>query len=376
MKTTTPTTPAVESAVLQEKTLPLWLTGGLIPLIQLVIAFVLASLLVLLIGEDPLQTMRVLFEGAFITPGGLAFTLYYATSLIFTGLAVMIAFHAGLFNIGGEGQAYFAGLGVALACLALDGVLPAPVMFLTAIIAAMLFGAAWAYIAGFLQAKRGAHVVVTTIMLNYIVAALISYLMVRFLRSSDGAVETRNFNADAVLPRFSQLFPDFMIDSPLNFAFIVALLAAAWTWWLIWRSRLGYEIRVVGQNQQAAQYAGISVSKIIIVTMMISGALAGLMALNAVYGAQGRLSLGYTAGVGFMGIAVALMGRNHPVGVILAAILFGALTQGGSEMQFEMPQVSREFNVVIQGLVIFFVAALDGLIRKPIERWYQKMRGA
>ena len=375
--TTTPTTtPAEETAVLKEKSLPVWLTGGFIPLVQLILAFVLASLLVLLIGEDPLQTLRVLFQGAFVTPGGFAFTLYYATSLIFTGLAVMIAFHAGLFNIGGEGQAYFAGLGVAIVCLSMDSFLPAPLMFLVAMIAAMIFGAAWAYIAGFLQAKRGAHVVVTTIMLNYIVAALISYVMVRWLRSNDGSVETRNFNADAVLPRFSQIFPDFMIDSPLNFAFIVALLVAAWTWWLIWRSRLGYEIRVVGQNQQAAQYAGISVSKIIIVTMMISGALAGLMALNAVYGAQGRLSLGYTAGVGFMGIAVALMGRNHPVGVVLAAILFGALTQGGSEMQFEMPQVSREFNVVIQGLVIFFVAALDGLVRKPIERWYEKMRGA
>ena len=375
-KTVKTTEQPAETAVLQQQSLPLWLTGGLIPLVQLVLAFVLASLLVLVIGEDPLETMRVIFQGAFVTPGGFSFTLYYATSLIFTGLAVMVAFHAGLFNIGGEGQAYFAGLGVALVCLSMDSFLPAPLMFLMATLAALVFGAAWAYIAGYLQAKRGAHVVVTTIMLNYIAAALISYVMVRWLRSGDGSVDTRTFNPDALLPRFSQLFPDTMVDSPLNIAFFLALLAAAWTWWLIWRARLGYEIRVVGQNQQAAQYAGISVSKIIIVTMMISGALAGLMAVNVVYGAQARLSLGYTSGVGFMGIAVALMGRNHPVGVVLAAILFGALTQGGSEMQFEMPQVSREFNIVIQGLVIFFVTALDQLIRKPIERWYQKTRGA
>lgn len=356
--------------------MPLWLTGFCIPLVQLVLAFGLASLLVLLIGQNPLDVLGVLIRGAFNLDTGLPSTLYNATSLIFTGLAVVVAFHAGLFNIGGEGQAYFAGLGVTLACLALGNFLPAPLMFIVAIIAALVFGGAYGFIPGVLQAKRGAHVVVTTIMLNYIVFAFMNYAMRFWLSKSEGSTDSDNFAASSVLPRLADMMPFLgFADTPLNFSFFLALATAALVWWLIWRSRLGYEIRVVGQNPQAAGYAGISVSRTIIIAMVLSGALAGLMAVNVVYGAQGRLSLSFTSGVGFMGIAVALMGRNHPVGVVLSALLFGALAQGGSEMQFDLPEISPEFNVVIQGLIIFFVAALDGLVRKPIEGWYQKIRG-
>ncbi|TDR33108.1 ABC transporter permease [Hydromonas duriensis] len=357
--------------------LPVWLTGFAIPFVQLILAFGLASLLVLAIGQSPLDVMTVLVRGAFNLDTGLPSTLYNATSLIFTGLAVVVAFHAGLFNIGGEGQAYFAGLGVTLACLAFGHVLPAPLMFIVAIIGALVFGGAYGFIPGVLQAKRGAHVVVTTIMLNYIVFAFMNYAMRFWLSKSEGSTDSANFAESSVLPRLADMMPFLgFSDTPLNFSFFLALLTAGYVWWLIWRSRLGYEIRVVGQNPQAAVYAGISVSKTVISTMVISGALAGLMAVNVVYGAQGRLSLSFTSGIGFMGIAVALMGRNHPVGVVLSALLFGALAQGGSEMQFELPDISPEFNVVIQGLIIFFVAALDGLIRKPIEGWYRNMQGA
>jgi simple sugar transport system permease protein len=357
--------------------IPLWLSGFGIPLVQLILAFGLASLLVLSIGQSPLELMSVLVRGAFNLDTGLPSTLYNATSLIFTGLAVALAFHAGLFNIGGEGQAYFAGLGVTLVCLAWGNALPAPLMFMVAMIAAIVFGGFYGFIPGILQAKRGAHVVVTTIMLNYIVFAFMNYAIRFWLSKSDASTDSASFAPDSVLPRLSEMLPFLgFADTPLNMAFFLALLMAVFVWWLIWRSRFGYEMRVVGQNPQAATYAGISVSKTIILTMVISGALAGLMAVNVVYGAQGRLSQSFTSGVGFMGIAVALMGRNHPVGVVLSALLFGALAQGGSEMQFDLPDISPEFNVVIQGLIIFFVAALDGLIRKPMERWYLNMRGA
>lgn len=356
--------------------LPLWLTGLIIPAVQLILAFGLASLLVLLIGQNPLSVLKVLWNGAFNGQTGLPNTLFNATSLIFTGLAVMVAFHAGLFNIGGEGQAYFAGLGVTIACLTLGNTLPAPLMFLVAILAAIVFGGFYGFIPGVLQAKRGAHVVVTTIMLNYIMFSFMNYVMRYWLSKSAGSTDSENFPASSLLLRLADTMPFLGFqDTPLNVAFFLALFTAAFTWWLIWRSRLGYEIRVVGQNPQAAGYAGISVTKIIIISMTISGALAGLMAVNVVYGAQGRLSLMFTSGIGFMGIAVSLMGRNHPVGVIFAALLFGALAQGGSEMQFDLPDISPDFNIVIQGLIIFFVAALDGLIRKPIENWYHK-RGA
>ena len=362
---------------LSNNSLPLWLTGFCIPLVQLFLAFGLASLLVLSIGQSPVEVMGVLVRGAFNGDTGLPSTLYNATSLIFTGLAVMVAFHAGLFNIGGEGQAYFAGFGLTLTCLAFGPYLPAPLMFVVAILAALLFGGLYGFIPGFLQAKRGAHVVVTTIMLNYIMFSFMTYAMRHWLSKSEGSTDSANFAIDSVLPRLSEMLPwlDFA-DTPLNFAFFLALATAGFVWWLIWRSRLGYEIRVVGQNPEAAGYAGISVTKIVVISMVISGALAGLMAVNVVYGAQGRLSLMFTAGAGFMGIAVALMGRNHPVGVVFAALLFGALQQGGTEMQFDLPEISPDFNMVIQGLIIFFVAALDGLIRKPIETAYLKARGA
>lgn len=358
----------------QHRAVPIWFAGFLIPFVQVVLAFTLGSLLVLSIGESPFEVMGVLAYGAFNLDTGLASTLYHTTSLIFTGLAVLLAFHAGLFNIGGEGQAYFAGLGVTLVCLALGDYLSAPLMFVVAILAAILFGGAYGFVPGYLQAKRGAHVVVTTIMLNYIMFALMNYVMTEWLRKSSGTTDSESFNPTSLLPKVFDSLPFFGFGrTHFNFTFLLALLAALFVWWLLWRSRLGYEIRVVGKNQQAARYAGISTSKIIIISMVISGALAGLMAVNVVYGAQARLTLEFTAGAGFMGIAVALMGRNHPVGVIFSALLFGALAQGANDLQLDVPKVDSHFSVVLQGLIIFFVAAMDGWVRRPLERWYQKM---
>lgn len=361
----------------QSRAVPVWYSGFFIPFIQVLLAFMLGSLLVLSIGESPLEVLGVLANGAFNLDTGLASTLYQTTSLIFTGLAVLLAFHAGLFNIGGEGQAYFAGLGVALVCLAFGDSLSTPLMLIVAILAAVLFGGVYGFVPGYLQAKRGAHVVVTTIMLNYIMFSLMNYVMVEWLSKSAGTTDSESFNPESLLPNIGDALPFLGFGKThFNFSFVLALLAALFVWWLLWRSRLGYEIRVVGKNQQAARYAGISTSKIIVISMVISGALAGLMAVNVVYGAQARLTLEFTAGVGFMGIAVALMGRNHPVGVIFSALLFGALAQGANDLQLDVPKVDSHFNVLLQGLIIFFVAALDGLVRRPLERWYQKMGGS
>jgi simple sugar transport system permease protein len=206
-------------------------------------------------------------------------------------------------------------------------------------------------------------------MFNYIAAALMNYLIVYKIGSGQASNETRYFAEDAVMPKFYQLFDGFE-NSLFNPTIFLALFSAFAVWYLLWRTRLGYAIRVVGFNQKAATYAGIPVKRIVVITMMISGALAGLMAVNEVYSAQNRLILSFTGGIGFIGIAVALMGRNHPLGIIFAAFLFGALLQGGTELQFEMQNLSRELILVIQGLVIFFTAALDQLLRGPLERWY------
>jgi len=352
------------------KELPRWAEVALVPAASVATAFVAAGLVVLAIGENPFEALVILLRGALGSGEGVGFTLYYATNFIFTGLAVAVAFHAGLFNIGGEGQATLGGLGAALVALAFDSTLPAILLLPLAVIASALFGAAWALIPAWLQAKRDSHIVITTIMFNFLAATLLVYLLVGPLKPVGSmAPDTRGFAASAALPTMQGLLGLFGLSipaSPLNISFLLSLVAAAFVWLLIWRSRLGYEIRAFGFNPEATAYAGISATKITIVTLLISGALAGLMASNEILGAQHRLSLGFVSGYGFVGIAVALMGRSHPVGVVLASILFGVLYQGGAELAFEKPAITRDMIVVIQGLVILFAGALERQFHAPL----------
>ena len=352
--------------------LPAWADYGLIPLINLAVAFIVAGLVVLLVGENPFRAAAILVEGAFGRGQGIAYTLFYATNFIFTGLAVAVAMHAGLFNIGGEGQAYVAGLGVGLVCLALDRVVPWYITFPFAIAGAALFGAAWAFIPAYLQAKRGSHIVITTIMFNMIAASLMIYVLRDILKpEAMQEVKTRMLEAGAQLPRLNwiiELFGTAKIRSaPFNVSFLLALVMAYLVWLLIWRTKLGYEIRTFGFSQKAARYAGISEVRVTIIAMLISGALAGMMSINAIMGDQHSVYVDLAGGAGFIGIAVALMGRAHPVGIILASILFGMLYQGGAELSFEMPAISRDMIVIIQGLVILFAGALEHMFRPYIQ---------
>ncbi len=351
--------------------LPAWADYGLIPLLNLLVAFAVAGLVVLLVGENPLDAAVILVKGAFGRGQGIAFTLYYATTFIFTGLSVAVAVHCGLFNIGTEGQAYIAGLGVALVCLGLDSVAPWYVLFPLAILASAAFGALWALIPAYLQARRGSHIVITTIMFNFIAASVMVYMLVDVIKPlGSQAPQTRNFLEGAQLPRLNwiiELFGAKVRSAPFNINFLLALAMAWLVWVLIWRTRLGYEMRTYGFSPKAARYAGISETRIIIVTMMISGALAGMIALNPTMGDQHNVALDFVSGAGFVGIAVALMGRSHPVGIVLAAILFGMLYQGGAELAFEMPAISRDMIVIIQGLVILFAGALEHMFRPYVQ---------
>ena len=349
--------------------LPRWADIALVPLVSVVAALLVAGLVVIGIGENPLEATALLLRGALGSAEGIGFTLYYATNFIFTGLAVAVAFHAGLFNIGGEGQATVAGIAMAIACFALPtlpGFLAAPF----AILGAAAGGAFWAFIPGWLQAKRGSHVVITTIMLNFVAATLIVYLL-REVIGKPGSMqpETPDFPAGAILTPMHQLLAPLGLklpSTPLNSAFFLALMALAAVWLLIWRTRLGYAIRTVGANPRAAAYAGISPAAVTMVAMAISGALAGGLAVNEALGVQHRLVLDFTAGYGFVGIAVALMGRGHPAGVGLAALLFGVLYQGGAELSFDKPAITRDMVVVIGGVLVLFAGALGGLFRRLV----------
>jgi len=358
---------------------PRWVGIVLIPLVNLFLALAIAGLIVLSMGENPLTALRFLAFGAFGYVEGLGYTLYYTTNFLFTGLAVAVAFHAKLFNIGGEGQAYIGGLGVGLVCLAFDDTLPLLLIVPLSVAAAAVFGAAWAFIPAYLQARRGSHIVITTIMFNFIAAALMVYLMVNLLiKPGQMSPESREFAPSAWLPFLHETMGWIGIEmarSPLNLSFVWALVCCVLVWVFIWHTRWGYEIRAVGGNETAAVYAGIRPTRIIVLAMCISGALAGFVGVNEILGVHHRLLLNFTAGYGFTGIAVALMGRNHPVGILLASLLFGALYQGGAELAFEVPTITRELVVVIQGLVILFSGALEHMFRPQLERLFRR-RGA
>lgn len=348
------------------KPLPRWADLVLVPFLNLSLAFAISGLVVLMIGESPVEAVKILIFGAFGYGEGLGYTLHFATNFVFAGLAFSIASHAGQFNIGAEGQAYVAGLGAILVALALDQTHWLLVMPI-AMIAAAAVGGLWGFIPGYLAAKRGSHVVITTIMFNFIASAFMVYVINNFLKPPENmAPESASVVNAGKMPQLREWW-DYFGYSPVNVMLFVAILALILTYILLWRTELGYKIRTMGANPDAAHYAGISNSKIVMIAMTISGGVAGMIALNEVLGVQNRLVLDFVFGYGFVGIAVGLMGRNHPIGIALAALLFGALYQGGQELAFMMPAVTREMILVIQALVILFTGAMEGLFRGPLE---------
>ncbi|MGO4477176.1 ABC transporter permease [Massilia sp. 2TAF26] len=338
--------------------LPRWATGFALPILNLLSALLVAGLVIHLLGESPSESLHILIDSAILDPEGLGYTLFYASTFIFAGLAVSIAMQAGLFNIGAEGQMYVGGLGLTLAVLAFDAHLPGWLMIPVAMIGAALFGALWSFLPGYLQAKRGSHVVVTTIMFNFIAASLMNYVILKMIPEGQQNPASRVFADSASLPLLNKIFPVFG-DTPLNISFLLAIAALVVYGVIVWRSSWGYKLRATGLNTHAAHYAGVRIDRMIIVTMLASGALAGLGAVNSVMGSTHYLSLNFPAGAGFVGIAIALMGRQHPVGIFLSSVLFGALIQGGFDLSLEKPNIPQETFIFIQGLIILFCGAME-----------------
>ena len=351
--------------------LPVWADVAVIPMINILLALFVAGLLIALIGENPFEALGILIDGAFIYDGSMGYTLYYTTNFIFTGLAVAVAFHANLFNIGGEGQAYIGGLGVGLILLSLDGIMPFWILMPLGIMAAALFGMAWIAVPAYLQAYRGSHIVITTIMFNFIAFELMGYLLVDVLKApGQMSPESRVFEDNAHMPFMHEMLGWIGIEStptPLNMTMFWALICCVFVWFFIWRTRWGYALRSVGQNESAAKYGGIDPKKVYMMALGLSGALAGFVGLNEIMGVHHKVLLNYVAGYGFTGIAVSLMGRNHPIGIVLASLLFGILYQGGAELAFEIPAITREYVVFIQGLIILFCGALTYMCKPWIE---------
>ncbi|AKU22376.1 ABC transporter permease [Massilia sp. MB5] len=355
--------------------LPRWATGFVLPILNLLSALLVAALVIHLLGEDPLESLHILINSAVINPEGLSYTLFYASTFVFTGLAVSLAMQAGLFNIGAEGQMYFGGLGLTVAMLAFDSSMPAIVLIPLGMIGAALFGALWSFLPGYLQAKRGSHIVVTTIMFNFIAASLMNFIIVKYMiPPGEQNTASRAFAAAAEMPRLNTWFPA-LGDTPLNVSFLLAIAALAIYGVMVWRSSWGYKLRATGLNKHAAHYAGVKISGMIITVMLLSGALAGLGSVNSIMGSTHYLSLNFVGGAGFVGIAIALMGRQHPVGIFLSAVLFGALIQGGFDLSLEKPNIPTETFIFIQGLIILFCGAMENFYAPVIIKLLKARKG-
>ena len=334
---------------------------GAAPVLAVALSLAVGAIFIFAIGENPLAIYALMLRQSLGTGYGLGQTLFKATPLIFTGLAVALGFRAGLFNIGVEGQLYLGGLAAALTGAALAG-LPALVLLPLALLAATAAGSAWGVIPGVLKARFGAHEVINTIMLNFIAFALASFVG-RFV-FEPATVRTATVGAGAEIARLDVLLPA-LRGSPVNFSLLVALGVAAGTGLLLFGTRLGYELRAVGLNAPAAEYGGVSIGRTQVVAMALSGGIAGLGGVNFVLGYKHYFELGFSAGAGFLGIAVALLGRNHPVGVVVAALFFGALSYGGLVINQRVP---KELVEVLQALVILLAISAQVLMERLARR--------
>lgn len=306
-------------------------------------------------GENPWRVLKILFNGAFGSRYDFGLTLFYSTPLIFTGLSVAVAFQAGLFNIGAEGQLTLGALAAAVVGASWPNVWR-PLAPLLAALAAVGAGAIWGAIPGWLRAKRGSHEVINTIMMNFIAAGLASYVALYLFKNPESQnPETRAIGAGYNISHFA-----IFSGAPVSAALPLALITAALVWVFMWRTVLGFELRAVGQNEAAARAAGIDTGRLRIIALSLAGGLAGLVAVGEVLGNAGRFRVGFSPEYGFIGIAVALLGRNQPLGVVAAALLFGALHKGSAELDLESEHVTRELSLVLQALVILSVSA-EGL---------------
>ncbi len=344
------------------------------PLIAVVAAFIVGGVIILLIGDSPFDAYRWLLSSSFGSAKDIGWTLHYATPLIFTGLAVAVAFRCGLLNIGAEGQLYMASFAVAWLGIKFGGTvvnifgkeenwswasLPAIVLVPLLVVVAVVVGGLWGAIPGVLKAKFGSHEVINTIMLNFIAVALVGYFTQYYYKvPGDAIMQTAPVGEAAHIPRLNQYLTFLPPDVPLNVAFLLAILMCFVVYVFLWKTKWGYELRAVGENPSAAEYGGISPKKQIIVAMTVSGALAGMVGISEVMGTRYNYYHEFSAEWGFLGIAVALLGRNHPLGVFI-----GVLLRGEIFVDAFTGRVSKDLGWVLQAIIILFVACLQRYTR-------------
>ena len=354
------------------------------PLLAVLAAFFVGGIIILLLGDNPLTAYGLLLSSSFGSVQDVAWMLHYATPLIFTGLAVAVALRCGLLNIGAEGQLYVGAFAAAWVGIKFGGTivnifgkeenwswfsLPWYLLVPLCMLAAMIAGGVWGAIPGILKAKFGSHEVINTIMLNFIAIALVGYLtQYHYKIPGDAIQQTAPIGAEAHIPRLNEFLPFITPDVPLNIAFLIAIIMCIAVYVFLWKTKWGYELRAVGENPSAAEYGGISPNKQIIVAMTLSGMLAGMVAIGEVMGTRHNFESGFSADWGFLGIAVALLGRNHPAGVLIAALFFGVLLRGEIFVDAFTTKVSKDLGWVLQAIIILFVACFQIYSKGPRTR--------
>lgn len=330
-------------------------------IVAILIAAVVGDLLILSFGQSPRDVFSLLLEGTWGNAYGFGQVLYKATTLTFTGLAVSLGLRAGLFNVGAESQLAAGGFTAALVGLVLPSGLPSLIVLPVFILAAGLGGGIVGGIPGMLKSRFGAHEVITTIMLNFVVLALLNYLVAVHFKV-EGSLHTKEITAGHI-PRVDAVAPGFH-GSAANFVLVLAVIAAVGVYWYLFRTRRGFELRAVGLQPRAAEYGGVDVGGVWLRAMIASGAIAGIGGLNFVLGYKHYYEEGFGSGAGFLGIAVAIVGRTHPAGVVLAALLFATISQGGLAVNAIVP---KEFVDVLQAVVIIAVAASVPAVRRLLR---------
>lgn len=355
----------------------------LTPVIAITFALLVSSLLILFIGKDPIEVYQTMVEFSFGRLDSLGAILFNATPLIFSGLAVAVSFRLGLFNIGVEGQYFMGAFFAAVVGFSFTG-LPMIIHLPLAIAAAMVGGMLWSLLPIYLKLKRGVHEVISTIMLNYIAYSLIHYLITEvFLDRNQNIPEglgsplirTPKFAESVFIPKLHGLLSLFGIDLPhyvyLNWSFVGALVLAGVMYYLIAHTPFGFQIRAVGSNPHAAQAAGIKPENIYFRGFLLSGAIAGLVGLSHLLCFYESMDLDFPKSLGFNGIAVALMGNNDPLGIVLSALLFGFLNRGAEGIQTFLG-VPMESVVIMQGIIILSVVVASNILGRYIRIWEKK----
>jgi ABC-type uncharacterized transport system permease subunit len=319
-------------------------------LVGALVALVVGDLLILGVGQSPAEVYRLLLEGTWGNPYGFAQVLYKATTLTFTGLAVALALRAGLFNIGAEAQLALGGFAASVMGLVLPVGVPAPLAIIACIVAAAMGGAVGGAVPGALNAWFGANEVITTILLNFVVLFFLNWVVTAHLHVAETVHTPALING--TVPRLSIVIPAFR-GSAANATVLLAIAAAVVTGWFVFRTRYGYELRAVGLSPDAAEAAGIVLPRVRVATFTLAGALAGMGGTNFVLGYKHYYEDGFTGGAGLIGIAVALAGRAHPIGIMLAALAFATLSQGGLAIHALVP---KQMADILQGVVILAIA--------------------